>query len=155
MSDLASICEYITTDKMCNAVAENVRAKENRQVKCKKEEKMSCCYLCTLRPRCTISCNYLGSPNVKHVPIRTEEAPTENMIGEAKEVQETQITNNQTKHCLSCNVEMSETKTELRVDRWKGLKPSMPSADMLPVVIYLCPRCGKIEFKAYRQQSKD
>ncbi len=153
MSDLANICEYITTEKMCNAVAENEKAQANRQVKCENPEKTSCCYLCPLQPQCAISCKYLGSPNVTHVPVRTEET-SENIIDEPKESHETQIANNQAKYCTACNIEMSETKTELRVERWKGLKPTMPNADILPVVVYLCPQCGKIEFKADRQQNK-
>lgn len=155
MSDLANICEYFTVEKMCNAVAENGKAQANRQVKCANAEKTSCCYLCRLRPQCTMSCTYLGNPDSAHVPVGTGQAPIENVIDEAKESQKTRMTNNQAKYCTVCNVEMSETKTELRVDKWKGLKPTLPSADMLPVVVYLCPQCGKIEFKADRQQSKD
>ncbi len=152
LSDLANSCEYLTTEKTCNAVTENEKAQTNRQTKCENTDKTSCCYLCPSRPQCTINCNYLGSPNVAHVSVGSEDALIENIINETKEFQETKMINNQDKYCPACNVEMSETKTELRVDNWKGQKPNMPSADMLPVLVYLCPRCGRIDFKADRQE---
>jgi hypothetical protein len=153
--DLANSCEYFTTEKICNAIAENEKAQTNRKAKCENTDTTSCCYLCPSRPRCTISCNYLGNPDATHVSVRSEDALIENIINEAKELQETKIINNQgnqDKYCPVCNVEMSETKTELRVDKWKGLKPTMPSADILPILVYLCPQCGKIEFKADRRE---
>jgi hypothetical protein len=155
LSDLANSCEYFTAEKMCNATIENRKMQANRQVKCENEEKMSCCYLCPLRPQCAISCKYLGNLDLAYVPVKSEKAPMRSILDEPKAPQETEIANNQAKYCSVCNVEMSETKTELRVDRWKGPKPTMPSADMLSVVVYLCPQCGKIEFKADRQQNKE
>jgi hypothetical protein len=135
-------------------VAESEKAKANREVKCEHVEKLSCCYVCPSRLHCAISCKYLGSPEASYVPV-AEKAPTDSTIDRPKEHIKTVIANDQVKYCLVCSVEMSEAKTELRVDDWKGHKPNMSSADMLPVVIYLCPRCGKIELKADRQQSKD
>lgn len=155
MSDLANSCEYFTAEETCNLVAESAKAKANREVRCGNPEKLSCCYLCQLRPQCAISCKYLGSSDTAYVLVELEKAPTESRTGGPKEPQETEISNNQAKYCPDCNAEMSEAKTELRVDNWKGPKPTFLSADMLPIVVYLCQQCGKIELKTYRQQSRD
>ncbi len=156
MSDLAYSCEFFTAEKACNLVAENAKAKINRQARCDNAEKISCCYLCDTRAQCAISCKYLGSPDVAYMQVGPEKAETERKTDEPQTyAPKAQSANIIGKHCPSCNVEMSEANTILRVDDWRGPKPAMTSADLLPVLVYLCPRCGKIEFKADRQQDKD
>jgi hypothetical protein len=44
-----------------------------------------------------------------------------------------------------CGIEMSWAKTTLNVDDWKGAPSKL--GKVLPVIVYMCPRCGKIEFK--------
>lgn len=148
LSDLANSCEYFTAEKICNAVTESEKAQANRHLKCENEEKMYCCYLCSLRPKCAISCKYLGNLGMAYVPVGLERTQTPDLLDEPKETQQTQLVNNQAEYCVTCKVEMSESKTELRVGSWTGHKPTMPSVDMLPVVVYLCPQCGKIELRA-------
>ena len=46
LSDLANSCEYLTSEKLCLAVSESEKARSSRQVRCKNNEKMTCCYLC-------------------------------------------------------------------------------------------------------------
>jgi hypothetical protein len=53
--------------------------------------------------------------------------------------------------CFSCNTEMAWTKTQLTIDGWNGPKPTQATDNVLPVTICLCPKCGKIEFKADQQ----
>ncbi len=155
MSDLANSCEYFTAEKTCDLPVENQKVMTNRQAKCESAEKMSCCYLCSIRAQCAISCKYLGNPDVAYVPVGPEKTAIETAIEQPRELPQAPMANNQAQFCIACNVEMSESKTELRVDRWTGAKPPMPSADILPVVVYLCPQCGKIEFKADRQAIKE
>jgi hypothetical protein len=57
--------------------------------------------------------------------------------------------------CSSCKVIMREGKTKIRISGWEesGQKQSFPVSEesekeWLPVKIYLCPQCGKIEFVA-------
>jgi hypothetical protein len=148
LSDLAYSCEFLSAEKTCDLLTENVKAKANREVRCENEEKTSCCYLCLTRMQCGICCKYLGNLNSAYVPVEPEKAPTERSIEESKELKEAQIGNSQLQYCLDCNVELSQAKTELRVKKWKGQKPTMLNADMLPIIVYLCPICGKIQFKA-------
>ena len=56
---LANSCEYLTSEKLCLAVSENEKAKAGRQVRCKNEEKMTCCYLCMFVMNCATSCRFL------------------------------------------------------------------------------------------------
>jgi predicted RNA-binding Zn-ribbon protein involved in translation (DUF1610 family) len=49
--------------------------------------------------------------------------------------------------CFSCNAQMAWTKTRLTIDGWSGPKPAVDDK-VLPVTVYLCPRCGRIEFQA-------
>ncbi len=57
--------------------------------------------------------------------------------------------------CSLCNVEMSQTKTKFKIDGWKesnqkvdGDDSARFGAEVLPVIVYLCPKCGKIDFWA-------
>jgi len=50
---------------------------------------------------------------------------------------------------------MSQTRTKFRINGWEGLHPKLTGDDLgergeelLPVIVYLCPKCGKIEFRA-------
>ena len=63
--------------------------------------------------------------------------------------------------CSLCNVEMSQTKTKFKVEGWEGLHPKLTGDDsgkleeeFLPAIVYLCPQCGKIEFKADEKKKK-
>ncbi len=72
----------------------------------------------------------------------TESAPTES---KEVEVNATQIA--LAAWCSVCNVEMSQTKTTFRVDGWSGPHPNLGEGE-LPASVCLCPRCGRIEFRA-------
>jgi hypothetical protein len=159
LSDLANCCEYLTVEKLCSAVSESQKAKENRQLRCQNTQKTSCCYLCLSRPECAISCKYLGqvenisepkeSPKAKaqttlEADTKTEDHPSEKPV-----------------FCSVCYVDMLEAKTSLNIGEWKGLLPKL-SGDgagklrqgVLPVTVYLCPQCGKIELKADVEPNK-
>jgi hypothetical protein len=52
---------------------------------------------------------------------------------------------------------MSQAKTKFKIDGWEGPQPNENSGacvEELPVWIYLCPSCGKIELKADERASK-
>lgn len=150
MSDLANSCEYLTIEKSCSAIYESEKAKANRQLHCENEDKMACCYLCLSRQECTIRCNYLGQ--IKgDIPIQVE---TEKIIQENNNKNLNEKEANLVTYCSLCNIEMSQGKTIFNIENWKGPNPKSNSdPNLLPVTIYLCPKCGKIEFKLEQKEN--
>jgi hypothetical protein len=60
--------------------------------------------------------------------------------------------------CPSCNVEMCQAKTKIRIDGWEGLPQKVDGGDLgklreesLPVMVYLCKKCGRMEFVALEE----
>ncbi len=149
LSDLANSCEYITSEKLCLAVSESLKAKAARQVRCKNEEKMTCCYLCMFVMDCATPCQFLGSTEKGSPSLEVKKTSVENTSVDDNKTED-QMKSNPVPCCSFCNVEMSQTRTKLRIDGWKGTqKPADDkSEEALPVIVYLCPKCGKIEFKA-------
>ena len=151
LSDLANSCEYLTIDKLCSAVSESEKAKANRNVRCQNEEKTSCCYICQSRRDCLIKCKFLGNTENDFRQIEPEKTTEEDIRTETKI--ETSTSKEAPMFCSSCNGEMSQGKTQFRVNNWKRLNPKLAGegldkSEMLYAIVYLCPQCGKIEFKA-------
>ncbi len=155
MSDLANSCEYLTSEKLCLAVSESEKARSSRHVRCKNSEKMTCCYLCMFVLDCATPCRFLG--NTENAPQQTEfeETQINNKLISDKIPEEEKTENIPINYCSLCNIEMSQTRTKLKIDGWK--RPNQKIADndstrleeeALPVIVYLCPKCGKIDFKA-------
>lgn len=157
MSDLASGCEHYTTEKTCLAVAENPKAQSNRQLHCLNDDKQSCCYICDSRRECTISCKYLGAtdhanptqPKIENPPLPTQSA-TANLPSETKAAPDTSAA-----YCTSCNVEMGAKKARLKLEADTPVPRhfgdyALPIEEALSVIVYLCPLCGRIEFRANR-----
>jgi len=72
-----------------------------------------------------------------------------------KKTQVKQTENTSIACCSEYNAKMSRTRTIFRIDGWEKshLKPAdedtrKPMEELLPVTVYLCPRCGRIEFRA-------
>jgi len=138
MSDIAYSCEYLTIQKTCLAASESPKAKATRDLKCRSEEKMGCCYLCSMRSGCSVRCRFLGEPQGSSVeePI-VEQAPDVNsQITDAVTEQ-----NSQPVFCSDCSVEMTPKKAELTLTE-------DTDATVLPVLVYICPCCSRIELKA-------
>jgi hypothetical protein len=157
LSDLASSCEYYTYEKTCLNVSESPKAQANRRLKCLNDDKQSCCYICDSRKECVISCKFLGSTN--NTPqVRAEtEAPklttTPTPINKPNDPIEAKTI--PAGYCTSCNVEMTPKKAKLNLDvgqiASKQFGDYTPQAEeTLSVIVYLCPLCGKIEFKTNR-----
>jgi hypothetical protein len=153
LSDLASSCEYYTPEKTCLNVSENLKAQANRQLRCLNDDKQSCCYVCDSRRECVISCKFLGSSDGT-TQVRAEtETPKPTTIKKPEEEPTTKAM--PTNYCTSCNVEMTPKKAKLTLDNnqpaSKQFGDYTPAAEeTLSVIVYLCPLCGKIEFKANR-----
>ncbi len=149
LSDLANSCEYLTNEKLCLAVSESPKAKAARQVRCKNDEKMTCCYLCMFVMDCQTPCQFLGDSENGSRLLELEKTSVENTSVDDYKT-EGQTKNDRNPCCSFCNVEMSQTRTKLRIDGWEGVQKAADdtSEEVLPVIVYLCPKCGKIEFKA-------
>ena len=152
MSDLANSCEYLTIDRLCSAVAESEKAKANRQVRCQNEEKMGCCYICLSRRECAFSCKFLGNIGTEAPQVEDEKTVLQSTVDSGQEIEAPQTENAAVAFCALCNVEMGQTKTKFKIDGWSGPHPKLSGDDagdeFLSAIVYLCPQCGKIEFKA-------
>jgi hypothetical protein len=158
LSDIASSCEYHTPEATCLAVAESSKAQANRQQKCVNDEKHSCCYTCSQRRECTISCKYLGTTEnqPKPQPQETVKPQPETPKPETKTEPANIATNVPASYCTSCNVEMTPRKAKLKLDPAEEAQSKQfgdytpQTEDNLPVIVYLCPLCGRVEFRAAR-----
>jgi len=157
LSDLANSCEYLTIEKLCSAVLESEKAKANRQLRCQNEETPSCCYVCYSRRECTISCNFLGNTENQCSVVEIEKPVAQSAVNAGTKPEVAQTKQNPTMYCSLCNIEMSQGKTKFKIDEWVGPQPNENSGtciEELPVWVYLCPSCGKIDFKADERASK-
>jgi hypothetical protein len=148
-------CEYRTKENSCNAVLNNEEAKLARQVSCENDVETTCCYFCTLQNKCEISCNYLGQ--------------RESTISNKKETAKIPDKNSATEvvRCQTCNVKMRPARTSLRIGGYKGVWRLLPvigdsigelgeiQEELLPVTIYLCPKCGRMEFIAEKKAKQE
>jgi hypothetical protein len=157
LANVEVCCEYLAIDNSCNAVSENVKAKAARQVRCKNDEKLTCCYLCVYRQNCGLRCSFLGK-----MGNESPSAPAEDVIIEESKIEVDTQKSTDGITCSSCKATMQEGKTKLRISGWDDLAQNPYGKDLaasekewLPVTVYLCPQCGKLEFAAKEKQSKD
>ena len=155
MADLAVSCEYLTSEKLCLAVSESAKAKASRQVRCENYEKMSCCYICLFKRKCAIGCTYLGSFENEPQQIRGEKSEPNNTLIKDEKREAPNTEKAPALNCSICNLEMCQAKTKIRIDGWSGLNQKFDGGDLgkfgeelLSVIVYLCPKCGKMEFVA-------
>jgi hypothetical protein len=55
-------CEYLVDSRLCKAITEQSEGRDVRRKFCKNSPKDYCCYLCSDRENCEISCSYLDTP---------------------------------------------------------------------------------------------
>jgi hypothetical protein len=117
-------CKFLKAGK-CVSIAESEEAKEARKTDCKSNNKQSCCYLCSNYEGCEISCTFLGEKEKMRCPL--------------------------------CNSKMFHSEMNLRAGGWSGAMKGLPlgigefgeiAEELLPVIVYVCPNCGKLEFIA-------
>jgi hypothetical protein len=155
LSDLANSCEYLTSEKLCLAVSESEKAKASRQIRCKNDEKMACCYLCMSVMDCAAPCRFLGNDKIDSSPIKVKKTEVERTLIDDSKIQEDQTKNTPVTYCSLCDAELSQTRTKFRIDGWKGSDQKLVDDDLaihgeeiLPVIVYLFPKCGKIDLRA-------
>jgi hypothetical protein len=120
-------CEYLTKGQ-CSSVLNSDEGKSARKDFCENKEKGACCYLCSLFYACEIGCDYLG------------------------------------KKCSLCGSDLRYAKMDLRVGGWEGKTKAILGSGLgeigefsekkLPVIIYVCSKCNKLEFFADEKTKK-
>jgi len=117
-------CEHLRRGNECNDVKANKEERLAREKSCRNNwNRLACCYDCTHNLVCEISCKYLVVPKI------------------------------QARNCSDCSVEMKAVKVNLRIGGqtgftqwvWGNLSDSITQG-LLPVVVYNCPKCGRLEF---------
>ena len=121
-------CEYLKEEE-CNSILNSAEGKAARKKSCKNKNKSTCCNLCSLSYVCDFSCDYFGE-----------------------------------KKCLLCDSNMYYSKMDLRVGGWEGFTKAVlghslgqigeMSEKKLPVIVYVCSNCNKLEFFADEKAKK-
>ena len=158
MSDLASSCEYLTSEKKCLAVSDSEKARAGRQVRCRNDEKMTCCYLCMFVLDCPTPCKFLEDGENEPRRIDQNKIPMNSPIVNEDKFGDDKIENISVTYCTACNAETLQTRTKIRIDGWKGRKQvnsTKSDEEELPVIVCLCPKCGKIDFRAEEKMGRN
>jgi hypothetical protein len=98
---------------------------------------------------------FLGKTENQPATVETTKTEvTESKISEDKEVDAIEKEGDSVTYCSLCNAEMSKTKTTFKIDGLDGQKlagdDSGKSIEVLPVVVFVCPQCSKIELEVDR-----
>ena len=135
-------CDFLK-DRSCMSIIENDEAKEVRKISCNNDNEKACCYLCTRYQGCEISCNFLGENKNKQQNKNSSKTIEGHKIGVLR--------------CPLCSSKMLHSKINLRTGGWEGITKGLPfgfgeigeiGEELLPVIIYVCLKCGKLEFMA-------
>jgi hypothetical protein len=132
---LSIACQYLNKQS-CSAITSSEEVKEAREQNCVNDNQQACCYLCESYDNCEISCNFLGENTNK-----TKKPKTRKQIQIIK--------------CPLCETKMLCTEAKLRIGGWSGIMQFLPfgnlgelDEEVLPVKLYVCPKCGKLELMA-------
>jgi hypothetical protein len=102
---------------------------------------------------CETPCRFLGNNANEPQQIGTKRNPISSSISnDTPEEEKTE--NAPVTFCSLCNVEMSQTMTRFRIDGGKGQHQKI-SEEVMPVIVYICPKCGKIDLWAEEKVSKN
>ena len=161
LSNLANSCEYLTSENLCLAASETEKSRASRQVRCKNDEKMTCCYLCMFVLDCANPCRFLGGYENEPQQVGSEKTKNYSSVISEEKNKVGKIENASVTFCSSCNVEMFQAKTKFKIDEWAESNQKSDNndstrfdAEVLPVIVYLCPKCGKIDFRADKKLIK-
>jgi hypothetical protein len=149
MSDLASSCEYLTSEKTCLAVSESEKARTSRHVRCRNDEKMTCCYLCMFVLDCPTPCKFLGTGENEPRQIDQYETPINSSTVNEEKPEEDITENTPVTYCTACNAETLQTRTKLKIEGWKEQKPASSiqlDEKELPVIVYCVQNVARSTF---------
>jgi hypothetical protein len=107
---------------------------------------------------CATPCQFLGTTENEPQSIEAEKNQINNKLISDKKSEEDKTENAPVNCCPLCNMEMFQTQTTLKIDGWERTKQEFADnnsarfgKETLPVIVYLCPKCGKIDLKADEQ----
>jgi hypothetical protein len=109
---------------------------------------------------CATPCQFLGNVGTDSSQIIAEKTKTESKSVSNEKTEVDEGKNDSVAFCTLCNLEMSKAKTKFRIDGWEGTQRKNATdkpgrlEEVLPVIVYVCPKCGKIEFRAYEKSNK-
>jgi len=111
---------------------------------------------------CATPCRFLGNSENGPPQKEAEKTQIDNTFTSDKKSEEDRTENTLITWCSSCNVKMSQTRSNFRINGWEGIKQKSVDNDsarlgeeLLPVIVYLCPKCGKIDLKADNELNKN
>jgi hypothetical protein len=111
---------------------------------------------------CATPCRFLGNIGNEPQRIDSEKIKTDDAFISEEKLENEKTESATVTCCTLCNVEMSQTRTKLRISGWEGSNQKLADdnseklgEEFLPVIVYLCPKCGKIEFRADEKLKKN
>jgi hypothetical protein len=102
---------------------------------------------------CETPCRFLGNNENESQQIDAETNPINSSISNNTPEDE-KTENAPVTFCSLCNVEMSQTMTRFRIEGGKGQNKKI-SEEVMPVIVYICPKCGKIDLRAEEKLEKN
>jgi hypothetical protein len=100
---------------------------------------------------CANPCRFLGGYENEPQQVNTEKIKSNSSVISEEKTEVNKTENTSDTFCSLCNVGMSQTKTKFKID---GDDSARFGAEVLPVIIHLCPNCGKIDFRADKKLFK-
>jgi hypothetical protein len=104
---------------------------------------------------CANPCRFLGGYENETIQVDSEKSKINSSVISEEKTEVSKTENASVTFCSLCNVEMSQTKTKFNIDGWKESNQKLNGndsvrlgAEVLPVIVYLCSKCGKITFRA-------
>jgi hypothetical protein len=79
------ICEYLVENRLCKAVTEQPEGRDIRKRFCTNDPKDYCCYLCSNRENCEISCSFLDTQKQSPKPDSNVTAKIEREVKKFEE----------------------------------------------------------------------
>jgi hypothetical protein len=112
---------------------------------------------------CASPCQFAGNSENNLQQIDNEITPINNTaITEQKPKEENKTENAPVTCCCTCNSIMLKTRTKFTVEATKDSSQKstydnswLQSGDKLPVLVYICPKCGKVDLKVEEKQDKN
>jgi hypothetical protein len=104
---------------------------------------------------CSNPCRFLGGYENEPEQVEAEKIKINSSVISEERTELNKTEDVSVSFCSFCNVEMSHAKTQFKIDGWEessqklnGDNSTRFGSEMLPVIVYLCPKCGKIDFRA-------
>jgi hypothetical protein len=104
---------------------------------------------------CSNPCRFLGGYENEPKQVEAEKIKINSSVISEEKTEVNKTEDASVSFCSLCNVEMSQAKTQFKINGWEESNQNLDDdnsgrfeAEVLPVIVYLCPKCGKIDFRA-------